>query len=44
MAFVLNQDMRSFDVAVSITIKFKVGETIGLRAGFEDIDDRLAPQ
>ncbi|MCY4478050.1 MAG: hypothetical protein OXC70_08705 [Gammaproteobacteria bacterium] len=93
MAFVLNQDMRSFDVVVSFAhvrdftvaradgeeiivrhfvfdeqgsldgvgeryqthsnlwvdtmhrpIKFKVGETIGLRAGFEDIDDRLAPQ
>ena len=93
MAFVLNQDMRSFDVVVSFAhvrdfmvvradgselavrhfvfdeqgsldgvgeeyethsnlwvdtmhrpIKFKVGQTIGLRAGFEDIDDRLAPQ
>ena len=93
MAYVLNQDMRSFDVVVSIDhvrdysvaradgseitvrhfvfdekgsldgvgdeyethsnlwvdamhrpIKFKVGRTIGLRAGFEDIDDRLAPQ
>lgn len=93
MAYVLNQDMRSFDVVVSIDhvrdyaaaradgseitvrhfvfdekgsldgvgdeyethsnlwvdamhrpIKFKVGQTIGLRAGFEDIDDRLAPQ
>ena len=92
MAFVLNQDMRSFDVVVSIDhlrdsrvtradgseivvrhfvfdekglldgvgegyethsnfwvdtmhrpIKFKVGQTIGLRAGFEDIDDKLAP-
>ncbi len=92
MAFVLNQDMRSFDVVVSFAhvrdftlaradgseitvrhfvfdekgsldgvgeeyethsnlwvdamhhpIKFKVGETFGLRAGFEDIDDRLAP-
>lgn len=93
MAYVLNQDMRSFDVVVSIDhvrdytvaradgseitvrhfvfdekgsldgvgdeyethsnlwvdlmhrpIKFKVGQTIGLRAGFEDIDDRLVPQ
>ncbi|MCY3606535.1 MAG: hypothetical protein OXH45_12375 [Gammaproteobacteria bacterium] len=93
MAFVLNQDMRSFDVVVSIDhvrdfsvaradgseitvrhfvfdekgsldgtgegyethsnlwvdtthrpIKFKVGQTIGLRAGFEDIDDRLTPE
>ena len=93
MAFVLNQDMRSFDVVVSFAhmrdftvtradgseitvrhfvfdekgsldgvgdeyemhsnlwvdtmhrpIKFKVGQTIGLRAGLEDIDDRLAPQ
>ena len=93
MAFVLNQDMRSFDVVVSFAhvrdftvaradgseitvrhfvfdekgsldglgeeyethsnlwvdtmhrpIKFKVGQTIGLRAGFEDIDNRLAPQ
>lgn len=93
MAFVLNQDMRSFDVVVSIDhvrdfsvaradgseitvrhfvfdekgsldgtgegyethsnlwvdtthrpIKFKVGQTIGLRAGFEDIDDRLTPR
>ena len=25
-------------------IKFKVGQTIGLRAGFEDIDDRLTPR
>lgn len=93
MAYVLNQDMRSFDVVVSIDhlrdyeidradgseitvrhfvfdekgsldgagdeyethsnlwvdlthrpIKFKVGQTIGLRAGFEDIDDRLTPR
>ena len=93
MAYVLNQDMRSFDVVVSVDhvrdfwvaradgseitvrhfvfdekgsldgvgeeyethsnlwvdtmhrpIKFKVGQTFGLRAGFEDIDDRLAPQ
>lgn len=92
MAFVLNQEMRSFDVVVSFDhvrdfsvaradgseitmrhfvfdeqgsldgtgegyethsnlwvdtmyrpIKFKVGQTIGLRAGFEDIDDRLPP-
>ncbi len=92
MAFVLNQDMRSFDVVVSFThvrdfsvaradgseltirhfvfdekgsldgvgedyethsnlwvdtmhrpIKFKVGETFGLRLGFEDIGDLLVP-
>ena len=93
MAFILNQDMRSFDVVVSVDhaqdlaiaradgseitvrhyvfdekgsldgtgeeyeahsnlwvdathrpIKFKVGQTIGLRAGFEDIDDQLTPR